>query len=301
MALDTKKNLDFANKTWDETIVPDARRVHQDPEQVADVRPAVAASTATWTRRSSCSRAGPPAARSRGLTLEVVRLDGRTPVIFMEMPGEPATRHRAALRPPRQAAGDDRLGDGLGPWTPVHRAATSSTAAAAPTTATRSSPRSPRSRRCSAAAVAARALRRAHRGVRGERQLRSARYIDAPRAAHRHAEPGGVPRLGLRQLRPAVGHDVAARPRRRRPRRRGARPKACTPATPSGIVPSSFRILRQLLDRARGLRRPGRSCRASSHVEIPTRARRRRRARVAKVLGDEVLRRSSRSPPAPRR
>ena len=51
-----------------------------------------------------------------GATLEVVRLPGRTPLIFIEVPGD-ERRHRAALRPSRQAAGDERLGRGHGPWT----------------------------------------------------------------------------------------------------------------------------------------------------------------------------------------
>ncbi len=53
-----------------------------------------------------------------GATLEVARLPGRTPVIFIESPGEiPGHEggHRPALRPPRQAARDDRLVGGPRP------------------------------------------------------------------------------------------------------------------------------------------------------------------------------------------
>ena len=56
------------------------------------------------------------AARARqalpGATLEVVRLPGRTPLIFIDIPPGAGRRHGAALRPSRQAAGDDRLGRG---------------------------------------------------------------------------------------------------------------------------------------------------------------------------------------------
>ena len=58
-----------------------------------------------------------------GLTLEVVRLEGRTPVIFFEIAGDEgrAHRHRAALRPPRQAARVQRLAQATsGPWTPKY-------------------------------------------------------------------------------------------------------------------------------------------------------------------------------------
>ncbi len=59
-----------------------------------------------------------------GATLETVRLPGRTPVIVIDVPGEGGPgerRHRAALRPSRQAAGDDRLGRGLRPVDPTPR------------------------------------------------------------------------------------------------------------------------------------------------------------------------------------
>ena len=42
-------------------------------------------------------------------------------------------------------------------------------------------------------------------------------YVDHLRRAHRQAVAGGLPRLGLRQLRPAVVHHLAARPGRRQP------------------------------------------------------------------------------------
>ena len=104
-------------------------------------------STGTWTAPSICSRSGARSGAIEGLRLEVVRLEGRTPVIFMEVPGAgPTTPCSSTVT--RQAAGDDRLGrraravgagaQGRQPLRPRRRA----------TTATRPSLRSPRSRRC---------------------------------------------------------------------------------------------------------------------------------------------------------
>ncbi len=49
-----------------------------------------------------------------GMKLEVVRLEERTPVLSHRNTSEPAPRKkRADVRPPRQAARDDRLARGL--------------------------------------------------------------------------------------------------------------------------------------------------------------------------------------------
>ena len=44
-----------------------------------------------------------------GLVVEVVRLPGRTPLIYMEVPGDRPRIPCSCIRPPRQAARDDRL------------------------------------------------------------------------------------------------------------------------------------------------------------------------------------------------
>ena len=51
------------------------------------------------------------AQKVEGLQLEIVRLEGRTPVLFFEVPasGTPMQRDRADVRPPRQAARVHRL------------------------------------------------------------------------------------------------------------------------------------------------------------------------------------------------
>ncbi|MBM7093234.1 hypothetical protein JTP67_32980, partial [Streptomyces sp. S12] len=66
------------------------------------------------------------------------------------------------------------------------------------------------------------ALRDPDRGLRGIGQLRPAGVRRPPRRAHRQALAGGVPGLGLRQLRAAVVHDLAARPGRRQLHGQGA-------------------------------------------------------------------------------
>ena len=102
----------FIERIWEDDILPtltDYIRIpnkspHFDPEWAAHghMDKAVALFEA-WARKKIASLPG--------ATLEVVRLPKRTPLIFMEIPGR-GQRHRAALRPSRQAAGDDGLGRG---------------------------------------------------------------------------------------------------------------------------------------------------------------------------------------------
>jgi len=83
-----------------------------------------------------------------GATLEVVRLEQRTPVIFIDVPatggkqGDTVMLYGHLDKQPEMAG----WREGLGPWTPVLEG-DKLTVAAAPTTATRSSPRSRRSTR----------------------------------------------------------------------------------------------------------------------------------------------------------
>ena len=149
-----------------------------------------------------------------GLKLEIVRLEGRTPVLFFEVPRPPAatmTRDRADVRPPRQAARVHRLAQRPRPVDAASTRTASSTAAAAPTTATRCTPASPRCRR---------SRRRASPHPRIVGLIETCEesgsydllpYVDALRAAAGRRRPGDLPRLGRRQLRPAVAHDLAAR------------------------------------------------------------------------------------------
>ena len=55
-------------------------------------------------------------------------------------------------------------------------------------------------------------------------------YLEALRRAHRHAQPGAVPRLGLPRLPAAVGHHLATWSGRRHASRRSPDRRVCTPA-----------------------------------------------------------------------
>ena len=157
-----------------------------------------------------------------GMKQEIVRLPGRTPVLFMEIPEGKAQRQRPDVRPPRQAAGDDRLARGLRAVDAGDRG--------------RQALRARRRRRrlrglrfaclpCgpfTSAAGPHSQHQDPHRVLRGERQLRPAALPRASCFEDRHARPGHRPRLGLRQLRAALGHDLAARAGERRADGRGA-------------------------------------------------------------------------------
>ena len=150
-----------------------------------------------------------------GATVTVHELDGRTPVIVVEVPafgGATGGRHRRPLRASRQATGDARLARRARPVDPGDR---------------RRSPLRQRRRRRRLRGVRQprrdrgrarrrrrpRPLRRADRGQRGVGIARSAGTRRGARRPHRHAELRRLSRLGLHRLRPDVAHDVAARGR----------------------------------------------------------------------------------------
>ena len=93
-------------------------------------------------------------------------------------------------------------------------------------------------------------------------------HIEALAPTDRQPEPGDLPRLGLRRLRPPVDHDVAARPARRRAAGRRALRRASTPVTPAASCPSTFRIARQILSRIED-EQTGEIVLSDLHVEIP--------------------------------
>ena len=153
----------------------------------------------------------------RGLTLEIVRLPGRTPLLFFEVPAtEPDAGDRTVLLYGHLDKQPEMTGwrAGFGPWTPMVEdgklygrggaddgyAVFASLAAIAALQAQGTGPR---------------AVRRADRNLRGERQLRSARVPRRTRIAARARRFRRGSRLGLRRLRTAVGDHVAARTRGR--------------------------------------------------------------------------------------
>ena len=204
---------------WDDSIVPELveyiripnKSPHFDPDwEEHGYMEAAALHMVRW-----CEAHAP-----RGMELEVVRLPGRTPLIFIEVPGE----------------GDDCLllyghldkqpemtgwRDGLGPLDAENRRGPAlRTGRGGRRLRDLRLPRRPRG--IAGAGGAARALRGDHRGLRGERELRSPPlHRGAPRA-YRHPEPRRLPRFGLRRLRPALVHHVASRPRGRHPQRGSA-------------------------------------------------------------------------------
>ena len=92
---------------WDDDIVPrlvdyiriPAKSPHFDPDWEANGHiERVIRLAEAWARAQPIA----------GLTVEIVRLPGRTPVLLFEVPGN-RRPDRAAVRAPRQAAGDGRL------------------------------------------------------------------------------------------------------------------------------------------------------------------------------------------------
>ena len=161
--------------------------------------------------------------------------------------------------------------------------------------------RSPRSRPRRRAGLAHARCVVLDRGQRGERQPRPA---GPPRRAGRSHRPAraswsastpaalDTERLWVTtSLRGLAGGDAD---------RARCSTRACTPATASGVVPSSFRIMRQLLDRDRGRRhRRGAARRAARRRSRPTGSPRRRR--TAAELDPSARRATSRSPGRPGR
>lgn len=118
-SLDDSQALSFVEKMWDESIVPELTRYIEIPNKSPHF-------DADWASHGYMDQAVDLIAdwcRARpieGLKLEVVRLEGRTPLIFMEIPG--AIDRTVLLyghldKQPEMVGWDDDLG----PWKPVMR------------------------------------------------------------------------------------------------------------------------------------------------------------------------------------
>jgi hypothetical protein len=243
-----------ADRAWDERIVPALTDYIAVPAKSpmfdADWAP-TATSTAWCATRAAWVEAAPAGPEARG-----VRLPGRTPVIFFEMPAtKPGSRPTpccctaTSTSSPSSAAGATT-------WAPGRRSTKTAccTAAAAPTTVMRSTPRSP-PRGAAGAGPAAPALRGPDRDLRGERLAR-------PAGLHRRAEPrlgnvslvvcldsgaGNYDQLWLTtSLRGMVSGVLKVE----------ILTEGMHSGDASGLVPSSFRILRQVLDRLEDSHRP---------------------------------------------
>ncbi len=205
---------------WENSIVPALARYIAIPAKSP-------AFDAEWESNGHLERAIALAAEwveAQGvgdLRLEVVRLPGRTPVLLLEVAGsaDATVLLYGHLDKQPEMTG---WSAGLAPWTPVRRddrlygrgAADDGYAVFAAVTAIRALQR---------AARRARTLRGVDRDLRGERLLRPAVLHGSPARPHRHSGAGRRTRLGMRQLRAALVHDVAARDRGRRAARARAR------------------------------------------------------------------------------
>jgi len=119
MALDAARTLAFVQKTWDGDILPTlteyvaipAKSPMFDPEWKAHGHlDRAVALIEQWSRARAIE----------GLRVEVVRLEGRTPLILMEVPGrgdDTVLLYGHCDKQPEMVG----WAEGLGPWTPVRR------------------------------------------------------------------------------------------------------------------------------------------------------------------------------------
>jgi acetylornithine deacetylase/succinyl-diaminopimelate desuccinylase-like protein len=117
--MDTNKTSRFIEHTWGDSIIPHLKEYLTIPNQSPAYDPQWAtngymdqatALIAEWVR----------AQQVPGLALEVVRLEGRTPVIFVEIPGDSTETVLLYGHLDKQPPMEGWL-EGLGPWKPVIR------------------------------------------------------------------------------------------------------------------------------------------------------------------------------------
>ncbi len=283
MALDSGKVRDFVQKTWDGSIVPTLAEYVRIPAKSPMF-------DAQWRENGHLDRAVALLqdwARARpieGLQIDVVRLDGRTPVLLMEVPG---TGRDTVLLYGHCDKQPEMVGwaEGGGPWTPVRRGDKLygrgvgddgyATFAALTAIQALQEQRAPHSR----CVVLIEACEES-----GSYDLPY--YVDA--LAPRLGTPSLVVCLdsgcgnyeqlwGTTSLRGVCGGVLTVE----------VLTEGVHSGAASGIVPSSVRILRQLLDRLEDAR-TGEIIPRDFQVEIP-RARVEQAREVAKILGDEVF------------
>lgn len=115
--MDTNTTSRFVEHTWEETIIPQLKEYLTIPNQSPAYDPQWATNgymdqatdlIANWIRAQQIT----------GLSLDIVRLDGRTPLIFIEIPGQSTETvllyGHLDKQPPMEG-----WKEGLGPWTPV--------------------------------------------------------------------------------------------------------------------------------------------------------------------------------------
>jgi hypothetical protein len=264
---DPSQARDFVGAKWDAEIVPQLVEYIRIPNKSPMFDKPTGEARLHGAGGVADGDLGARAGRRSWHDMEVVRLEGRTPLIFIEIPAaNGGRRHRAALRPPRQAAGDDRLGRGPGRV---------ETGAQGDKLYGRGGADDGYAIYGSLAAILAlqeQALPHARCVVLIEACEESGSY-DLPAMSttwppHRQAVAGRLPGFRLRQLRPAVVHHLAARHGRRQPH--GAvLNEGVHSGDASGIVPSSFRITARAAVAAGGRNRPAASSSKACSCEIP--------------------------------
>jgi acetylornithine deacetylase/succinyl-diaminopimelate desuccinylase-like protein len=280
--MDATKTKNFVAKVWDESIVPALTEYIKIPNKSPMFDPQWAehghmdkavALIAGWCEQQAIT----------GMKLEVVRLEKRTPVIFMEIPGD--TDDTVLLyghldKQPEMVG----WSEGLGPWTPVMKGdklygrggADDGYAAFASLTAIR--------------AVRENGMKHARCVVLIEACEESGSF-DLPAYIEHLAPRIGSPSLVIcldsgcgnyeqmwctTSLRGMLGGDLTVK----------ILDEGVHSGDASGIVPSSFRILRQILSRLED-EKTGEILLKDLWCEIPQQ-RLEQAAGVAKVLGDQV-------------
>jgi acetylornithine deacetylase/succinyl-diaminopimelate desuccinylase-like protein len=284
MNLNSDRTLDFVQRAWDGDVVPALTEYIRIPAKSPMY-------DAQWVEHGHIERAvtlitdWARARKIEGLTLEVVRLPGRTPVILMETPGGGGDTVLLYGHCDKQPEMVGWAADG-GPWTPVRRghrlfgrgAGDDGYAAFAALTAIE--------------ALQAQGVRHSRCVVLIEASEESG-SPDLPAYVEKLADrikPGLVVCLdsgcgdyehlwATTSLRGVVSGTLKVE----------VLGEGVHSGAASGIVPSSFRILRQVLDRLEDSK-TGEILVRECHVEIPPHRRQEVEA-VAAVLGDDIWQR----------
>jgi acetylornithine deacetylase/succinyl-diaminopimelate desuccinylase-like protein len=284
MSLPSEATLDFVQRAWDGDIVPALTEYIRIPAKSPMF-------DAQWAEHGHIDRAvtliteWARARKIEGLTLEVVRLPGRTPVILMETPGAGGDTVLLYGHCDKQPEMVGWAADG-GPWTPVRRgnrlfgrgAGDDGYAAFAALTAIE--------------ALQAQGVRHSRCVVLIEASEESG-SPDLPAYVEKLAErirPGLVVCLdsgcgdydhlwATTSLRGVVSGTLKVE----------VLGEGVHSGAASGIVPSSFRLLRQVLERLEDSR-TGEILVRECHVEIPPHRMEEVKA-VAATLGDDIWRR----------
>ncbi len=293
--MDSAATQRFVAELWDDSIVPELVEYIKIPNKSP-------AFDADWQRHGYMDEAVSLIERwcrshaPADMTVEVVRIEGRTPLIFMEVPGSDARRENGRAEPDPCVLLYGHLDkqpemhgwrDGLGPWTPViegerlygRGGADDGYAAYASLAAIR--------------ALAEQAVPRARCVIVIEACEESGSY-DLPHYIDALAARIGKPDLVIcldsgcgnyeqlwctTSLRGLTAGDLSVEVLR----------EGVHSGDAGGIVPSSFRLARQILSRVED-ETTGRILAREFTVDIPA-SRRRQAAHAAEVLGDTIYRR----------